>query len=129
MEAELVSVKARQFELLKDYLGPQVTQSDNLKKELIKLLQANKSGQKQADFLSLLLDFSQARTAFTSVQVVKVGYQKQRLSVDISSTQLNDVEALHAALNAKGLSTKLERLSIKPELVSGQFILEAGSNG
>ena len=129
MEAELIDVKARQYELLKDYVDPQVTQSSNLKKELIKRLQASNSGLKQADFLSLLLDFSQARSAFASVKITKVGYQKQRLSVDISSAQLNDVEALHAALIAKGLSAKLERLNIKPELVSGQFILEAGSNG
>ena len=49
--------------------------------------------------------------------------------MDISSQKLNDVEALHAALNAKGLSAKLEKLNIKPELISGQFILEAGNNG
>lgn len=129
MEAELDAIKDSQYALVKEFVGPRVSKSSNLKKELIKLLQENNEGQGQADFLSLLLDFSQARTAFESIQIVKINYQKQRLSVDISSQKLNDVEALHAALNAKGLSTKLEKLNIKPELISGQFILEAVNNG
>ena len=129
MEAELDAIRASQYELVKEYVGPRVTKSANLKKELIKLLQENSDGQKGADFISLLLDFSQARAAFESIQIVKISYQKLRLSVDISSQKLNDVEALHAALNAKGLSAKLEKLNIKPELISGQFILEAGNNG
>jgi len=129
MEKELEAIKTSQYELIRDYVGPQVTTSSNLKSEFIKLLQTGNSEQQQADFLSLLLDFSQARATFESIQIVKISYQQKRLSVDISSQKLNDVESLHAALNAKGLNTKLERLNIKPELVSGQFVLEASSNG
>jgi len=129
MEAELDSIKASQYELVKDYLDDDVTQSDNLKTALIKQLQAQNTGKPGSNFLGLLVEFSQARSKYASIEIVKIGYQQKRLNVDISSKQLNDVEALHAALNARGLSTRLEKLSIKPELVSGQFIIEAGING
>ncbi len=126
MENDLYAIKAKQYELVKDYLAPNAKPSDNLKKEVIKLLQQGNNGAGQVDFLGLLLEFSQARTQYPSIQIVKIGYQKQRLSVDISSGKLNDVEALHAALNARGLGTQLERLNIKPEIVSGQFVIEGG---
>jgi len=129
MEADLNAIRASQYALVKPFVGPQVTKSSNLKKELIKLLQGSNDAQKEADFLSLLLDFSQARTAFESIRIIKINYQKQRLSVDFSSQKLDDVEAFQAAINAKGLSVKLEKLNIKPELISGQFILEAGNHG
>jgi len=129
MESELDTIKANQYELVKDYLDNNVRQSDNLKKALIRRLQDQSSGGQQSDFLVLLVEFSQAKSKYSSIDIIKVGYQQSRLSIDVSSTQLNDVEALHAALNARGLSTQLERLNIKPELVSGQFVIEAEKNG
>ena len=129
MESDLEAIKMSQYELVKDYLDSNIKHTDNLKKALIKRLQGQGNGQESLGFLSLLVEFSQARSKFPSIAIIKVGYQQSRLSIDINSTQLNDVEALHAALNARGLSTRLERLNIKPELVSGQFIIEANSNG
>ncbi len=129
MENELESIKASQFELIKDHLDPRVGRDSNLKKEMIKLLQQNNGAQQSVDFLHLLLEFSSARAAFSTIEIVKIGYQRDRLSIDISSKQLNDVEALHAALNARGFATHLDRLNIKPDLVSGQFVLQGGGNG
>ena len=129
MEDQLQSINTSQYDLIKDYVGSQVSIDSNLKKEMIKLLQLNNSPQQSLDFLHLLLEFSQARAAFLSIEIVKIGYQQDRLSIDINSKQLNDVEALHAALNARGLATNLERLNIKPELVSGQFVIQGSNNG
>ncbi|MCP4488624.1 MAG: hypothetical protein GY820_15120 [Gammaproteobacteria bacterium] len=128
MENDLNEIRVEQYELVKGHLAPDARPSDNLKKDIIKLLQQDNGGAQQLDFLGLLLEFSQAMAQYPSVQIIKIGYQKQRLSVDISSGELNDVEALHAALNARGLSTQLERLNIKPEIVSGQFVIEGGAN-
>lgn len=129
MQSELANVKSSQYELVKDYLGPDITAADNLKKEVIKLLQQKGDAQYQSGFLDLLLVFSQSRSAFASIEVVKIGYQQQRLSVDFSSKRLDEVEALHAALNATGLTISLERLNIKPDFISGQFVVEGGQNG
>ncbi len=129
MEDQLHTINVSQFALIKDHVGSQVSMDSNLKKEMIKLLQQNDDSRQAIDFLHLLLEFSQARAAFLSVEIIKIGYQQNRLSVDISSKQLNDVEALHAALNARGLATSLERLNIKSEMVSGQFVLQGGDNG
>jgi type II secretion system protein L len=129
MEQQLSSIKASQYELIKDYVGPQVTRDSNLKTEMIKLLQKSGSSDQELDFLQLLLEFSRARESHRSIEIIKIGYQQERLSVDISSKQLNVVESLHAALKAKGLSVDLERLNIKPELVSGQFIVRGSSDG
>ncbi|MCP3852507.1 MAG: hypothetical protein GY694_20095, partial [Gammaproteobacteria bacterium] len=106
MENDLIKIKSAQYELVKDHLASNITPSDNLKKEVIKLLQ-HSGGDKRVDFLGLLLEFSQARVQYSSIHIVKIGYQKQRLNVDVSSSKLNDIEALHAALNKRGLSTKL----------------------
>lgn len=123
MERELSQIKSNQYELIKDYVGPRVTPDSNLKTEMIRLLQNSSSSDQEADFLQLLLEFSRARDSHRAVDIVKIGYQQNRLSIDISSKQLNVVESLHAALSAKGLNVDLERLNIKPEQVTGQFII------
>ena len=129
MEQQLAAIKNSQYLLIKDYVGPRITPDSNLKKEMIKLLQNSSSTDQQIDFLHLLLEFSRARQAYSSIDIVKIGYQQDRLSVDISSTQLNDIESLHAALKAKGLTVDLDRLNIKPELVSGQFVVGGANSG
>lgn len=129
MEQQLSSVKSSQYELIKDYVDPRITKDSNLKTEMIKLLQSAGSSDQEVDFLRLLLEFSRARESHRSVEIIKIGYQQNRLSVDITSKQLNVVESLHAALNAKGLNVDLERLNIKPEQVSGQFIVRGSSDG
>ena len=129
MERQLSSIKSNQYALLKDYLDPRVTQNSDLKKEMIKLLQNSSSSDQEVDFLQLLLEFSRARESHRSIEIVKIGYQQDRLSIDISSKQLNVVESLHAALNARGLNVDLDRLSIKPDQVSGQFVVRGSSDG
>ncbi len=129
IEQQLSSIKNNQYELIKGHVEPGVTRDSNLKKEMIKLLQNSSSSDQQTDFLHLLLEFSQARESFSSIEIVKIGYQLERLSIDISSKQLNDVESLHAALRARGLAVDLDRLNIKPELVSGQFVVKGANSG
>ena len=96
---------------------------------MIKLLQNSSSSDQEVDFLQLLLEFSRARESHRSIEIIKIGYQQDRLSIDISSKQLNVVESLHAALNARGLNVDLDRLSIKPDQVSGQFVVRGSSDG
>lgn len=129
MEQQLSSIKSDQYALIKDYVGPRITQNSNLKKEMIKLLQNSSSAAQEVDFLQLLLEFSRARESHRSIEIIKIGYQQDRLSIDISSKQLNVVESLLAALKAKGLNVDLERLNIKPEQVSGQFVVRGSSDG
>ena len=126
---QLSSLRNNQYELIKDYVDQDVTITSNLKKEMIKLLQNSTSTDQHFDFVHLLLEFSRARESFNSIEIVKIGYQQNRLSIDISSKQLNDVESLHAALRARGLTVDLDRLNIKPELVSGQFVIRGVNNG
>ncbi|MDH5356291.1 MAG: type II secretion system protein GspL [Gammaproteobacteria bacterium] len=124
LETELAAVKASQYELVKEYLDPNVTAADNLKKEVIKVLQRKGDKQGARGFLDLLSVFSQSKQVYPAIEVVKIGYQQQRLSVDFNSRKLDDVEALHATLNATGLTVNLERLNIKPDFISGQFVVE-----
>ena len=123
MENELAAVKKDQYELVKPFLDPGLTPDSNLKKAVIRLLQKQESAQSESDFLDLLALFSRSKSAYAAIQVEKIGYQQQRLSVDFRSAKLDEVEAFHAVLNTSAISTKLERLNIKPESISGQFIL------
>lgn len=126
LEAELHALRLNQYTLLKDYVEPEVRVDSNLKQAMLQLLQRKRETKKTDGFLFLLLEFSQKQMIFPSIRVTRVGYQNHRLSVDITSKRLNDVEALQAALDAEGLMTDLERLNIKPEQVSGQLILRNG---
>ena len=123
LETQLSNIKQSQYQLLKEYLPANTTQSDNLKKELIQLLTKNKTSSGNTDFLSQLGIFTQAKKKFSSILISKINFQKSRLSIDISSTKLNDVEALVKVLEASSLTAKLENLTIKPEFISGRLVL------
>jgi len=127
MEIQLSNIKATQYELLKNYLPANIDQSDNLKKELISLLKQAQSGTEEVNFLELLRQFTQAKTAYSSINIGKIGYQNKRLSIDITSNQLNQVESLLETIESTGQAARLENLSIKPDIISGQFVLDGAS--
>lgn len=127
MEIQLSNIKATQYELLKNYLPANIDQSDNLKKELISLLKQAQSGTVEVNFLELLRQFSQAKTAYSSINIGKIGYQNKRLSIDITSNQLNQVESLLETIESTGQAARLENLSIKPDIISAQFVLDGAS--
>jgi general secretion pathway protein L len=127
LEGQVSAVKASQYALLKVYLGDDTDPSGDLKKELIELLKLNQSITGEVSFLGLLQEFTRAKTAFSSVTINKIGYQNQRLSIDVTSNQLSEVEALLAVLEKSGQGVILGKLSIKPNLISGQFVLEGGN--
>ncbi len=126
LEAQLSELKAAQYHLLKDYLPTGIDQSSDLKNALISLLKQNQSGENEVNFLQLLQEFTRAESAFASVTITRIGYQNKRLSIDVTSNQLSEVEALLQALESAGQTAKLDKLSIKPNLISGQFVLEEG---
>jgi general secretion pathway protein L len=123
LESRLSDIKTTQYELLKNHLPSHINKSDDLKKELINLLKQSQSGDEEVNFLELLRKFTLAKTSFPSVVVSKIGYQNKRLSIDITSNQLSDIESLLEAIEATGQATKLDNLSIKPDIISGQFVL------
>ena len=127
LESQLLQLKSNQYELLKDYLPATIKQSDDLKKELIILLKQNQSSSEDASFLELLRQFTQAKSAYASVIIGKIGYQGKRLSIDITSNQLSDLESLLEAIESTGRPAKLENLNIKPDNISGQFVLDGAS--
>ena len=124
LESELSAVQGAQYELLKDYLPADTAPSDDMKKAMIDLLKQSQSSANEAGFLQLLQEFTRAKTGFSTVKINKIGYQNARLSIDVTSNQLTEVEALLAVLEKSGLSAQLGKLSIKPNLISGQFVLE-----
>ena len=123
LEARLSDIKTTQYELLKNHLPSNINEKDDLKKELINLLKQSQSGEEEVNFFELLRKFTLAKTEFSSVIVSKIGYQNKRLSIDITSSQLSDIESLLVAIEATGQTTKLENLNIKPNVISGQFVL------
>ena len=127
LESQLLDIKVSQYELLKSYLPAGISQSDNLKIELINLLKQNQTEADEVNFLKLLSQFTKARPATSSVIIGKIGYQNKRLSIDITSSQLNDIESLLEAIESTGQNAKLENLNIKPGIISGQFILDGES--
>ena len=127
LEDQLLQVKASQYELLKNYLPAGINETDDLKKELIKLLKQSESGASEVNFLELLRQFTQAKAAYSSVIIGKIGYQNKRLSIDITSNQLNELESLLEAIESTGQVARLENLTIKPDIISGQFVLDGAS--
>ena len=123
LETRLSDIKTTQYELLKNHLPSHINKSDDLKKELINLLKQSRSADEDVNFLGLLGKFTLAKTSFPSVVVNKIGYQNKRLSINITSNQLSDIESLLEAIEASGQPIKLDNLTIKPEIISGQFVL------
>ncbi len=128
LEAELDSVKQQQFELVKPYLPEAEGPEDNLKKMLIERLQQAQANQQEQGFLQLMLEFTRARAKYPEVQVARIGFQGKRLSFDISSSKLTDIEALLADVRKLGVNARLESLNIKPDESSGRLVMLGESN-
>jgi type II secretory pathway component PulL len=120
-------IKVTQYELIKRYLPSDVDESANLKKVLITVLRQNQSSQRDIDFLGLLSAFTQAKVEFPTIAVNKIGYQKDRLSIDVKTGRLSEIEALYQAIETAGQAVELENLDIKPEATSGRFVLTGKS--
>ncbi len=127
LEIRLSDIKAAQYEQLKNYLSADIDQSDDLKKELINLLKQGQSGKAEVNFLELLRQFTQAKSVYSSVIISRIGYQNKRLSIDVTSNQLNELESLLESIESTGQAVKMENLNIKPGIVSGQFVLDGAS--
>jgi len=127
LETRLSHIKGSQYELLKNYLPANIDKNDNLKKELLNLLKQNQSGKAEVYFLGLLSQFTQAKSAYTSIIISKLGYQNKRLSIDVTSNQLSQIESLLGKIESTGQAVKLENLTIKPDVISGQFVLDGAS--
>ena len=128
-EDELTAIKDQQYQLLKSYLPSATTRDSNLKKLLIARLKQDQSSQSEQGFLQLLADFTQVRKQFDAVQITRIHYQKKRLSIDITSKQLKDIEALHRQIGSSEISARLENLNIKPEQISARLVLQGDSDG
>ncbi|MFT4608035.1 MAG: type II secretion system protein L [Urechidicola sp.] len=123
LEDQLADIKRSQYELVKAHLPTGTKQSDNLKKELIQLINQNKNSMADKDFLSQLMVFSKAKRKYNSVIITKINFQKSRLSIDINSTKLNDVETLVKTLELSSLAVKLENLTIKTGFIFARLVL------
>ncbi len=127
LETRLSDIKAAQYEQLKNYLPANIDQSDDLKNELINLLKQGQSGKAEVNFLELLRQFTQAKSVYSSIIISRIGYQNKRLSIDVTSNQLNELESLLESIESTGQAVKMENLNIKPGIVSGQFVLDGAS--
>jgi general secretion pathway protein L len=127
LEVRLSDIKAAQYEQLKDYLPASIDQTGNLKNELINLLKQAQSANPEANFLELLHQFTQAKKTHSSIIISRIGYQNKRLSIDITSDQLSDLESLLEAIESTGQAVKMENLNIKPGIISGRYVLDGAS--
>ena len=128
LERELADIKQQQYELLKPYLPESASPDANLKKLLIERMKQLQASQQEQGFLNLMLEFTRARSAYPNIEISRIGFQGRRLSFDITSKQLTDIEALLESVRKLGVNAKLENLSIKPEQSSGRLVLEGGGN-
>jgi type II secretion system protein L len=128
LEHELDQIRQQQYELLQPYLPAASGPSDDLKRMLIERIKQLRASRQEQGFLQLMLEFVRAREKFPDIEISRVGYQGDRLSFDISSSKLNDIEALLASVKQRGVQAKLESLNIKPELSSGRLVMEGGGD-
>jgi type II secretion system protein L len=125
---EIDEIRQQQYELVKPYLPADTVPGDNLKGLLIQRMQQLQASQREQGFLQLMLEFVRARKDYPDVEISRIGYQSGRLSFDISSKRLTDIESLLASVKKQGVAAKLESLNIKPDLSSGRLVLEGGGD-
>lgn len=128
LEGELDDIRLQQYQLLQPYLPAGTDPGDDLKALLIERMQQLRANQREQGFLQLMLEFVRAREAYPDIEISRIGFQGTRLSIDISSRRLNDIESLLAKVREQGIEAKLESLNIKPELSSGRLVLEGGGD-
>ena len=126
LERELADIRSQQYVLLTPYLPRDTDPDANLKKLLIEHMKQLQASQQEQGFLQLMLEFTRARAAFPGIELSQIGFQGKRLSFDISSKQLNDIEALLEAVKKLGVNARLENLNIKPEQSSARLVLQGG---
>lgn len=126
LERELSTIKSQQYDLLKPYLPPDTDSDANLKKLLIDRMKQLQASQQEQGFLQLMLEFTRARAAYPSIEISRIGFQGRRLSFDIDSKQLTEIEALLGSVKKLGVNARLENLNIKPDQSSGRLVLEGG---
>ncbi|UCH39675.1 MAG: hypothetical protein JSU67_16240, partial [Gammaproteobacteria bacterium] len=128
LERELSEIRQQQYELLKPYLPAGTAAEANLKKLLIERMKALQASQQEQGFLALMLEFTRAKSAYPDIEISRISYQGGRLGFDISSKQLNDIEALYESVKKQGINARLESLSIKPGQSSGRLVLQGGQD-
>jgi type II secretory pathway component PulL len=128
LENELEDIRQQQFELLEPYLPAGTGPGDDLKSLLIERMQQLQASQREQGFLQLMLEFVRAREAYPDIEISRIGFQGGRLSFDISSKRLTDIESLLDKVRQQGIAAKLESLNIKPELSSGRLVLEGAAD-
>ena len=114
--------------MLEPYLPEASGPGDDLKAMLIERMKELQANEREQGFLQLMLEFTRARSAHPDVEISRIGYQGGRLSFDISSSKLNDIEALLASVQARGVDARLEALSIKPDQSSGRLVMTGGGD-
>ncbi len=127
LERELSDIRQQQYELLKPHLPRDTSPEANLKKLLIERMKQLQASQQEQGFLSLMLSFTRASGAHPNIVISRIGFQGKRLSFDISSTQLNDIEALLESVKKLGINARLENMNIKSEQSSARLVLQGGA--
>jgi general secretion pathway protein L len=124
LKGELADIKQQQYALIKPYLPTDTSPDANLKKLLIERVKQHQASQREQGFLRLILEFTRARSKFPEVKISRIGYQANKLSFDINSNKLNDIEALFETVKKQGVKARLLSLSIKPDQSSGRLELQ-----
>ena len=124
LKGELADIKQQQYALIKPYLPTDTSPDANLKKLLIERVKQHQASQREQGFLRLILEFTRARSKFPEVKISRIGYQSNKLSFDINSNKLNDIEALFETVKKQGVKARLLSLSIKPDQSSGRLELQ-----
>jgi len=128
LEGELGEIRQQQYELLRPYLPAASGPDDDLKGMLIERIKQLRASRQEQGFLTLMLEFVRSREKFPDIEVSRIGYQAGRLSFEISSQKLNDIESLLASVKQRGVQARLESLNIKPEQSSGRLVMEGGGD-
>lgn len=126
LEQELADIRQQQYELLIPYLPKDTNPEANLKKLLIERMKQLQASQQEQGFLNLMVEFTRARSAHPNIEISRISFQGKRLSFDISSKQLNDIEALLASVKKLGVDARLENMNIKSEQSSARLVLQGG---
>lgn len=95
------------------------------KKTLIKVLQSQNGQLNQTDFIATFHRLLLAKAEISSLKLDKISYQNQKLTVDITATNFQDLDRLSLALKQQGFKVNVDQMNADDNLSQGRFILEA----
>lgn len=119
---QIDSIKKEQFALIASNIKDSQKNS-NAKVQLIKALQKQRDANQQGGFLSGFYEFLKAKQTIKTIELIKIDYRNEALTVNVTAENLQQLDQLIVELK-KQFKVTVSQMDSSNDTSQGRFILE-----